>query len=150
MPPDTKRHDPLTPKQRRYTMSRVRSEGTAPETYVRRLVHSLGYRYRLHRRDLPGKPDLVFPGRGRVILVHGCFWHGHDCEAGKNVPKSNQHYWLPKLARNRARDLANQGKLRDLGWSVLVLWECELGDEAVLRAKVTQFLEDKQVESETV
>ena len=136
-----RRYDPLTPEQRRHTMASVRATGTAPEMLVRRLVHSMGYRYRLHRVDLPGKPDLVFPARRKVVLVNGCFWHGHECEAGTNLPKANRDYWIPKLARNRSRDTMNQARLREAGWSVLVLWECEMKDLEELRARISRFLE---------
>lgn len=96
-----------------------------PEMAVRRLVHSLGYRYRLHGKDLPGKPDLVFPSRRKAIMVHGCFWHMHDCRRGYRAPKENSGYWSAKIARNRERDLQTQAELRSLGWDVLVIWECE-------------------------
>lgn len=138
-----RRYDPLTPEQRKYTMSRVKATGTAPEMSVRRLVHSMGYRYRLHRPDLPGKPDLVFPARRKVIFVHGCFWHGHECEAGRNLPRANRAYWMPKLARNRSRDAGSQGRLREAGWSILVLWECELRNSGRLRNRIRGFLEGR-------
>ena len=96
---------------------------------VRRLVHGMGYRFRLHRHDLPGRPDLIFPARRKVIFVHGCFWHGHDdpvCTVGRRQPKSNLDYWLPKLARNKARDADNTAALTRQGWSVMTLWECDL------------------------
>jgi DNA mismatch endonuclease (patch repair protein) len=109
---------------------------------VRRLVHRLGFRYALHRRDLPGSPDLVFPSRGRVIFVHGCFWHAHGvCRAGRNRPSSNQAYWIPKLNRNRERDAANRRCLRNLGWRVLVIWECQLKNPDRLRARIARFFE---------
>src|ERR1700678_2347755 len=108
--------DTFTPAQRSAVMSRIRGKDTKPEMAVRRMVHRLGFRYALHRRDLPGNPDLVFPARGRVIFVHGCFWHGHTCRAGQNRPSSNQSYWKAKLDRNQARDAANRRRLRNLGW----------------------------------
>lgn len=101
--------DRLTRQSRSENMRRIRSKGTKPELIVRQLAHKLGYRFRLHRTDLPGKPDLVFPRRRKIIMVHGCFWHGHDdpaCVDGQRKPKSNLDYWLPKLARNKARDAA--------------------------------------------
>lgn len=107
-------------------MRTVRSKDTKPELIVRRLVYGLGYRYRLHRRDLPGSPDLVLGPRRKVIFVHGCFWHGHDCKRGARVPKTNQEYWTAKIARNVARDKENRRALEALGWSVCVIWECEL------------------------
>ncbi|HID33675.1 MAG TPA: DNA mismatch endonuclease Vsr [Anaerolineae bacterium] len=133
--------DPLTPEQRRHAMRQVRSEDTKPEMRVRRLTHRMGYRYRLHRKDLPGKPDLVFPGRKKVIFVHGCFWHGHDCPAGRKIPKTNQAYWTNKLNRNKERDRINQAKLRELGWDVLVIWECETKDEEALAERIVGFLD---------
>jgi len=122
-------------------MRQVRSEDTKPEMRVRRLTHRMGYRYRLHRKDLPGKPDLVFPGRKKVIFVHGCFWHGHDCPAGRKIPKTNQAYWTNKLNRNKERDRINQAKLRELGWDVLVIWECETKDEEALAERIVGFLD---------
>ncbi|WP_259397709.1 very short patch repair endonuclease, partial [Burkholderia cepacia] len=105
-------------------MRRIRSKDTAPEMAVRRLTHGLGYRYRLHRKDIPGKPDLVFPARRKVIFIHGCFWHQHPgCREGR-PPKSNAAYWLPKLERNQQRDKAALEKLAALGWNALVIWEC--------------------------
>jgi DNA mismatch endonuclease, patch repair protein len=110
-------------------MRRIRSVDTVPEMAVRRTLRQLGHTgYRLHRRDLPGKPDVVFVGRKKAILVHGCFWHGHDCAEGSRKPKSNQDYWLPKIERNRERDAVNEQRLADAGWSVLVVWECEIRD----------------------
>ncbi len=141
----TSRTDPLTPEQRRYTMRQVHSEDTKPEMRVRRLAHHLGYRYRLHRKDLPGKPDLVFPGRKKIIFVHGCFWHGHDCPAGRKIPKTNQAYWTKKLNRNKERDKLNLEKLKALGWDVLVIWECETRDETALAKRITHFLDDVEL-----
>ena len=120
-------------------MRAIRSKDMKPELTVRRLVHSHGYRYRLHRADLPGKPDLVFVSRQKVIFVHGCFWHSHGCKLS-HVPKSNRAYWQPKLARNVARDKENQGALAAQGWQSLVIWECELQQLAKVRQRVTRFL----------
>jgi DNA mismatch endonuclease (patch repair protein) len=122
-------------------MRAVKGRDTSCELIVRRAAHSMGYRYRLHRKDLPGKPDLVFPGRRKVIFVHGCFWHQHDCPRGARSPKENQEYWLPKLRRNRERDVAHQARLRKLGWDVLVLWECEVKDRDALTTRIRVFLE---------
>lgn len=133
--------DTLTPEQRSKRMARVRGKDTKPEMRVRRLVHGLGYRYRLHRSDLPGKPDLVFPSRRKVIFVHGCFWHRHPNCALARMPKSRQDFWQPKLDANRERDLANQERLRERGWDVLVVWECMLANTAALKARVSAFLE---------
>lgn len=116
----------MTKEQRSAHMRSIRKTDTKPEWVVRRLVYSMGYRYRLHRRDLPGTPDLVFPGRRKVILVHGCFWHRHDCPLGRKSPLARPEYWLPKLERNRQRDLMTLKQLAALGWKALVIWECEL------------------------
>ena len=124
-------------------MARVRGKDTGPEMRVRRLVHEMGYRYRLHRRNLPGVPDLAFSSRRKVIFVHGCWWHGHDCPGGRKRPKTNKSYWLPKLERNRTRDAANQAELRARGWGALVLWECQLKDTAGLRKRIGDFLEGR-------
>lgn len=122
-------------------MRAVKSKDTAPELAVRRLVYALGYRFRLHRRDLPGKPDLVFYGRRKVIFVHGCFWHGHKCTRGAREPKSNTEYWHSKIARNRERDTQNTARLTALGWCVHIVWECELRDQAALAQRLRGFLE---------
>jgi DNA mismatch endonuclease (patch repair protein) len=135
------RTDNLSPAQRKHTMAQVHSKDTRPELIVRRLVHGLGYRYRLHRKDLPGNPDLVFVGRRKVIFVHGCFWHGHNCRSGIKRPKTNQDYWLKKLQRNKTRDLQNQSKLAELGWDVLVVWECEIGNQNELADRFIHFLD---------
>ncbi|MCW5978616.1 MAG: DNA mismatch endonuclease Vsr [Bryobacteraceae bacterium] len=134
--------DTLSPAERSAVMRRVRSVDTTPEMVIRRLVHSMGFRYRLHRSDLPGKPDLVFPRLNRVIFVHGCFWHGHRCRAGRNRPSSNIEYWLPKLDRNANRDRRNRMKLRHAGWRVLVVWECQIKDKTALHDKLARFLHD--------
>lgn len=121
-------------------MRRIRKVDTKPELLVRRLAHSLGYRFRLHRRDLPGTPDLVFPSMRKAVLVHGCFWHQHRCPLGSKQPRTNAHYWLPKLARNKERDVANEHALKELGWSVLVIWECETRNESSLADRLRRFL----------
>lgn len=129
------------PISRSENMRRIRSRDTQPELIVRRQLRALGFSgYRLHRKDLPGKPDVVFIGRMKAILIHGCFWHGHDCREGVRQPKSNQDYWLPKIDRNRARDAENAVRLVDQGWSVLTLWECELADREALSAKLLAFM----------
>ena len=134
--------DTVTPKRRSEIMSHIRAKGMKPEILVRRLAHSMGYRYRLHRKDLPGKPDLVFPSLRKVIFVHGCFWHQHADPACKiaRLPKSNRGYWLPKLERNAARDVEHAANLDELGWKVLVLWECEVKECARLRERIREFL----------
>jgi DNA mismatch endonuclease (patch repair protein) len=126
--------DVFTPEQRSAVMRRVKGRDTAPELKVRRLLWRMGARYRLHRQDLPGKPDIVLPGRKLAIFVHGCFWHGHDCTRGARVPKANRDYWLGKVGRNRARDIDSRAKLEARGWRVLVVWECTLKDEIELEA----------------
>jgi len=108
---------------------------------VRRLAYRLGYRYRLHRGDLPGTPDLVFPSKRKVVFVHGCFWHQHHCPLGSKQPRANTHYWLPKLARNKERDVATRHALEELGWSSLIVWECETGDESSLAERLHNFLQ---------
>lgn len=134
--------DTLTPRERSERMSRVRSTDTKPEMRVRRLVHGLGYRYRLHVRELPGTPDLVFPSRRAVIFVHGCFWHRHENCALARLPKSRLDFWRKKLESNTTRDAAQQERLRELGWRVLVVWECQLGDTAKLTDTIRHFLDN--------
>lgn len=133
--------DNLTRAQRSAAMARVRSRDTTPELVVRQLVYALGYRYRLCRTSLPGKPDLVLQRRRKAIFVHGCFWHGHDCKAGTNRPTSNLEYWRPKLLRNQRRDAVNCSDLKKLGWKVLVVWECQLGNLGRLHSRIERFLE---------
>lgn len=128
------------PEDRSRTMRAVKGRDTAPEMVVRRLAHSMGYRYRLYRGDLPGKPDLVFPTRRKVIFVHGCFWHQHDCPRGARSPRSNRDYWIPKLQRNRRRDATHQTRLHDSGWDVLVIWECEIKNRNLLGERIKTFL----------
>ncbi|POR45555.1 very short patch repair endonuclease [Bosea psychrotolerans] len=106
-------------------MRAVRSKDTTPEMIVRRLVHGMGYRYRLHRKELPGNPDLVFPGRRKIVFVNGCFWHGHGCLRGARQPKANADYWRAKIGRNVKRDCGNLQALESAGWQVLTVWECE-------------------------
>ena len=120
-------------------MGRIGSKNTAPELIVRRLLHSLGYRFRLHRKDLPGTPDVVLPGRRKAIFVHGCFWHAHGCRIGR-PPKSRPEFWEPKLARNRARDEENSRDLEEAGWEVLTVWQCETKDKEALSELLEKFL----------
>jgi DNA mismatch endonuclease (patch repair protein) len=132
--------DTLSPQERSERMSRVRSKDTKPELVVRRLVHRLGFRYRLHDRKLPGQPDMVFAGKKSVIFVHGCFWHRHkDCSLCR-LPKSKLEFWKPKLEENRRRDSRNERKLRKEGWRVLVVWECEVADHEGLKSRILEFL----------
>lgn len=125
-------------------MSAIQSKNTKPEMIVRRLVHSLGYRFRLHKKNLPGKPDLVFGPRKKVIFVHGCFWHQHpdpDCKDSR-LPKTRLEYWIPKLERNTIRDKSNIESLRTLGWKVFVIWECETKDLSGIQSRISRFLKD--------
>lgn len=125
--------DKLSPERRSENMRNIRSKHTSPEMIVRRLVHGMGYRYRLHVPTLPGKPDLVFPRLKKIIEVRGCFWHQHKSCIDGRVPKSRVGYWLPKLMRNQSRDKENHKQLRRMGWKVMTLWECEVETSAVLR-----------------
>ena len=138
--------DRISKARRSRNMAAIRSRDTKPEMIVRRLVHGMGYRYRLHRKDLPGKPDLVFGPRRKVIFVHGCFWHQHEAEhcLDGRKPKSNTGYWNGKLARNVARDKKNRQLLEEAGWRVLVIWECETRDIAALRRRISAFLDDDE------
>jgi DNA mismatch endonuclease, patch repair protein len=132
--------DWLTPEQRNRNMSAIRAKDTKPELLVRKLVFSMGYRYRLHVKGLPGRPDLVFPRLHKIIDVRGCFWHRHTCKDGSRTPGSNSAYWIPKIERNVARDEQNSEKLADLGWQVLVVWECETKSKDDLRQILGRFL----------
>jgi len=131
---------PDVPDIRRRTMSAIRHKNTRPELAVRSLLHRLGYRYRLHGTRLPGRPDLVFASRRKVIFVHGCYWHGHPgCRLAK-VPKTRTEYWQPKLNRNKARDIEVRLKLRELAWDELVIWECEITNDLNLAERLISFL----------
>jgi len=132
--------DTLTPRQRSERMSLIRCKDTRPELAVRQLVHRLGYRYRKHGRDLPGKPDLVFASRKKIIFVHGCFWHRHKCSLGR-MPKSRQEFWKPKLEGNRVRDAQNARRLKANGWRLLVIWECETRELDGVGTRVREFLD---------
>ena len=124
-------------------MSRIRSKDSKPELALRRLVHGMGYRYRLHRRDLPGTPDLVFPARRKVIFMHSCFWHRHpdpNCKLAR-MPKSRAEFWGLKLEGNRLRDIDNARRLKELGWDAFVVWECQLTDVEGVRQRVKEFLD---------
>ncbi len=137
--------DTLSPVARSERMSLVRGKDTKPEMAVRRLVHGMGYRYRLHDKQLPGRPDLVFPARRKVIQVHGCFWHQHpnpECRLAR-LPKSRQEFWIAKLDGNRARDERNVAAVRALGWEQLELWECQLRDRGEVERRVIGFLGER-------
>lgn len=135
--------DVFDPEKRSAVMRRVKGRDTGPEMAVRRALTRLGARYRLHRKDLPGSPDIVLPGRRLALFVHGCFWHGHDCARGARVPKANRDYWLAKVGRNRVRDAASRVALEAAGWRVETLWECELKDQAVLSDRLAALLADQ-------
>ncbi len=125
--------DVFSPEKRSQVMSRVGQRNTAPEQTVRRLLWRRGYRYRLHPKDVPGRPDLAFKGRKVAVFVHGCFWHGHDCPRGSRKPKANAAYWSAKIARNRVRDADVEARLQLRGWTPVIVWECELkSSDAVL------------------
>ncbi|MCC6341814.1 MAG: DNA mismatch endonuclease Vsr [Bryobacterales bacterium] len=135
--------DTLSPVQRSERMARVRCKDTKPEWIVRRLVHGLGFRYRLHNSSLPGRPDLVFAGCRKVIFVHGCFWHRHGARCPlTRMPKSRREFWQPKLEENRRRDEKNVRLLRSAGWKVLKVWECQLTRTEALKARIIRFLGD--------
>lgn len=134
--------DTVSPEVRSRIMARVKSKGMKPELQVRRLLHGLGYRYRLHRSSLPGCPDLVFPSRGKVIFVNGCFWHRHSGCERLRIPATNRDYWLDKLERNQIRDTRNLALLREKGWAVMTVWECELRDLPEVTERLVTFLED--------
>ena len=129
-----------TREYRRRVMRSVKSKDTKPEIALRKMIHGMGYRYRLHRRDLPGVPDLTFASRRKVVFMHGCFWHGHPCAGEPRMPKSNREYWVPKIRRNAERDAEHERDLRELGWDVLVVWECDLKDVSSVRNRVIAFL----------
>lgn len=131
--------DILSKTQRSALMRRIRGRDTRPELIVRKLAHSLGYRFRLHKKSLPGSPDLVFPFRRKIIFVHGCFWHGHECRRNRH-PKSRPDYWAMRFAKNKERDQRNLSALNALGWSVLVIWECETADTNHLSRRLVRFL----------
>ena len=121
-------------------MRRVKGRNTTPELVVRKALTRLGARYRLHRKDLPGSPDIVMPGRRLALFVHGCFWHGHDCARGARVPKQNRDYWVGKVGRNVARDARSRAALTEQGWRVETIWECELKDAAALENRLSALL----------
>lgn len=133
--------DVLTTEQRKRCMSSIRGKNSTSEILVRRLVYSLGYRYRLHSKGLPGRPDLAFPGRRKVIFVHGCFWHRHQCKKGQSLPVKKREFWQKKLTDNHVRDRRNYEELHQLGWQTLVVWECEIKNPELLSSKLRQYLE---------
>lgn len=134
--------DKISAERRSANMRAIRSKDMKPEVAVRSLAHAMGYRFRLHRKDLPGKPDLVFPRHRAVVFVHGCFWHQHPSPSCKDarLPKSNADYWMPKLERNQERDAEHETALKAKGWRVLVIWECQTKDKSALRQTLQAFL----------
>lgn len=140
--------DLLTREQRSRNMSKIRGKNTKPELLVRKLLHAKGYRYRLHGQSgavkLPGRPDLVFAGRRKVIFVNGCFWHVHDCKAGQHAPAANAEFWEAKRRRTRERDALQREQLIAAGWQVLTVWECQLKNMSVLEDRLTAFLESAE------
>lgn len=131
--------DTRTPDQRSRIMRAVKQRDTGPELLLRKALHRLGYRYRAHAKHLPGRPDLVFPSRKKVIFVHGCFWHGHDCSKGR-PPKSRPEYWIPKIEANKARDERVISELKKDGWDVMVIWQCETKELEAVLTKTVRFL----------
>ena len=132
--------DTITPAQISANMQRIKGKDTSPEVAVRRLIRSLGFGYRLHGKGLPGKPDLIFKGRRKVIFIHGCFWHQHSGCKISHIPKSNLEYWIPKLQKTQIRDTKNRQELEASGWKVLTIWECEMEDINSLKIKILNFL----------
>jgi len=135
--------DLLSEEQRSLRMALIKSKNSKPEVRLRKLIYSLGYRYRLHVPELPGKPDIVFPGRKKVIFMHGCFWHRHSTQRCRltRLPKSRLEYWRPKLEANHQRDIRNRRRLKGLGWQSLVIWECEMANLEMISRRVAAFLE---------
>lgn len=138
--------DVLTKTQRSYNMSRIRGKDTSPEMIVRRLVHAMGFRYRLHVRSLPGAPDMVFRSRRQAIFVHGCFWHRHSCKLGRPMPATRRAFWKAKLEGNKSRDTRQRRALRRMGWKILTVWECQTGSRKLvrLRQRIATFLNGRQ------
>ena len=134
--------DTVSRRERSRIMSLVRSANTKPEIAIRRMLHAMGYRYRLHRRDLPGNPDLVFPSRRKIVFVNGCFWHQHPCTRGSRIPASRRDYWVRKLRRNRKRDAVNLKTLMGMGWSPIVVWECQLKNPSRVARRLRVHLGD--------
>jgi DNA mismatch endonuclease, patch repair protein len=137
--------DKISCERRSENMRNIKSKNTSPELSVRKLCRELGFSgYRIHRKELPGKPDLVWLGRKLAIFVHGCFWHGHDCIEGLRKPKSNRSYWIPKIERNQQRDNNNINNLRASSWKVLIIWECEISEQDHLSKKLVEFLTENR------
>ncbi len=133
--------DVFTPSKRSWIMAQVRDGNTKPELIVRKMIHGMGYRFRLHARELPGVPDIVLPRLRKIVFVHGCFWHGHHCPSGLKTPKTNAVYWKTKLARNAERDARALYELKKMGWNTLVVWECQTRRTGRLKRRLRRFLE---------
>ena len=140
--------DIFDPGKRSEIMSRIRGRDTRPEMIVRRIAHGLGFRFRLHRKDLPGRPDIVFPRHQAVIVVHGCFWHRHPGCKRASSPKTRVRYWQNKFEDNVVRDRRNETALSDLGWKVMVIWECETKDHKAVAARIESFLRRDESDSD--
>lgn len=134
--------DNHTPEQRRHNMSRIRSGDTKPELIVRSMIHRMRYRYALHCRQLPGKPDIVLTSRKKIVFVHGCFWHAHKCRWGEVTPRTNGEYWKEKISSNTKRDKKHLKALRLAGWRVLVVWECQVRSPNRLTWRINRFLSE--------
>lgn len=134
--------DKITSAKRSEVMSHIKGKNTKPEMLIRRLIHSLGYRYRLHVKSLPGIPDLVFPSRRKVIFIHGCFWHRHSCLKGRSMPSTNKDFWKNKFIANKRRDKQHQNEFRKLKWGVLTIWECQTKNLSKIKRKIIKFLEN--------
>jgi len=132
--------DVFSPKKRSWIMGRIRGKNTTSELKIRSLLHRLGFRFRLHHKELPGKPDIIFHSRKAIIFVHGCFWHGHTCNRGNRKPKTNASYWGNKIKKNVERDTLHHAKLEALGWKILVIWECEINNTQKLSKRLHSFL----------
>lgn len=134
--------DVFDKEKRSWLMKQVHSKDTNPEKLVRSLIHKMGYRFRLHRKELPGKPDIIFPSMNKIIFVNGCFWHGHKCKRGNRIPKNNLEYWSKKIKKNVIRDKLNNKKLINNGWKCLTVWECELKNIDDIARKIEEYLEE--------
>jgi DNA mismatch endonuclease, patch repair protein len=132
--------DTLTQSQRKFCMSQNKEKNTSPEISVRRLVYSLGFRYRLHRRDLPGCPDMVFPAKKKVIFINGCYWHRHNCKKGRSMPATRKKFWQQKFKRTIERDKHNYRTLKKLSWKILIIWECQIKKPVKITDKIISFL----------
>lgn len=141
--------DRLTKEQRRRNMSAIKGKNTTPELVVRKLLHRLGFRFRLHDRTLPATPDIVLPKYHTVIMVHGCFWHMHGCALTK-IPETRRDFWLTKLERNRARDIEQEALLRSSGWTVIIIWECDLKKEQALLAQIQPLIDKKYSDQQPI